>query len=159
MHPHEQLIHDFYTAFQKLDHEGMAACYHPEVQFSDPAFPDLKGWKASAMWHMLCTRAKDFALTYSDVKADDTTGEARWEAKYVFSATGNRVHNKIHARFKFKEGKIVDHRDDFNFHAWAGQALGLPGKLLGWAPFMKSKVQTTANGNLEKFIAKEGLAP
>ena len=36
-----QTIQRFYTSFQQRDHAGMAACYHPSVHFSDPAFGDL----------------------------------------------------------------------------------------------------------------------
>ena len=52
MHPNAQLIQTFYTAFQNRDAAGMAACYHPEVVFSDPVFPHLEGPKAIAMWQM-----------------------------------------------------------------------------------------------------------
>lgn len=158
MHPHAQLITDFYDAFQKLDAEGMVACYHDDIQFSDPAFPDLKGFRAGAMWKMLCSRAKDFDLTYSDVQADDNGGSAKWEAKYIFSKTGEKVHNKIQAEFKFKDGKIIDHRDDFNFYAWASQALGLKGKLLGWLPPVKAAVQKTAGAGLDIYIEKNNLS-
>jgi hypothetical protein len=36
-----------------------------------------------------------------------------------------------------------------------GQALGIPGLLMGWTPFLRAKVQTTANENLQKFLAKK----
>ena len=34
------------------------SCYHPEVKFSDPAFPDLKGNEVGAMWSMLIDTLK-----------------------------------------------------------------------------------------------------
>ena len=37
MHPNEQLIRDFYAAFAKRDATGMAASYHRDIAFSDPA--------------------------------------------------------------------------------------------------------------------------
>jgi len=61
MHPNEQLIERFYTSFQKRDPDGMVACYHPEIRFSDPVFPDLRGESAGAMWRMLSARAKSFS--------------------------------------------------------------------------------------------------
>src|SRR5438105_12883584 len=134
MHPNASLIERFYTCFKQRDTEGMIACYHPEIEFSDPVFPDLKGERAGAMWRMLAARAKSLELHFSDVMADDLRGSASWEAIYPFSATGRRVHNKIRASFEFKDGKIYRHRDDFDLWRWAGMALGLKGQLLGWLP-------------------------
>jgi hypothetical protein len=57
MHPNAQLIHDFYTSFQRRDAEGMVACYHPQVIFTDPAFGTLNATEAMAMWRMLCGEA------------------------------------------------------------------------------------------------------
>jgi len=36
--PNAALIQRFYEAFQRSDAEAMAACYAPDVQFSDPVF-------------------------------------------------------------------------------------------------------------------------
>ncbi|MFV3016949.1 nuclear transport factor 2 family protein, partial [Pseudomonas sp. KHB2.9] len=71
---HNVLITEFYTAFQHLDAEAMAACYTDDVVFSDPAFGELRGRDAGDMWRMLTTRAKDFSLTFDHVRSDDTTG-------------------------------------------------------------------------------------
>ncbi len=154
MHASERLITDFYTAFQKLDADGMAACYADDVAFSDPAFPDLRGDRARGMWRMLCKRAKDFELTFSDVTGDDAGGSAKWEARYLFSATGRKVHNVIDARFEIADGKIVRHVDTFDFWRWTRMALGPAGLLLGWTPMLKAKVQREAASNLDKFLAK-----
>jgi ketosteroid isomerase-like protein len=43
--PHD-LIETFYRAFAALDAEAMAACYHDEVTFEDPAFGQLQGEQA-----------------------------------------------------------------------------------------------------------------
>ncbi len=65
MATHLQIIESFYTAFQHRDYAEMIACYHPEVHFSDPVFPNLHGKQAKAMWHMLCERGKDLQVTFS----------------------------------------------------------------------------------------------
>ncbi len=153
----EAVITQFYEAFSRKDAQKMAECYHPEIHFCDPVFPDLNGFEAAAMWKMLCLRGKDLELTFSQVKADGDRGSAHWEAHYTFSKTGNKVHNKIDATFVFKDGKIVDHQDRFNFYAWAGQALGVKGKLLGWLPPVKKAVQAQAAEGLKTFIEKEDL--
>ena len=157
MNPNEALIRRFYEAFAVRDAEGMAACYHPEVVFSDEVFVDLRGPRAAAMWQMLCERGKDLVVTFSDVEAGDQTGSARWEAVYTFTATGRKVHNRIAARFRFQDGKISEHRDRFDFWAWSRQALGPVGWLLGWSPIVKNKVRRTAGGQLERWCASRGI--
>ena len=154
MHPNAQLIERFYQAFQKRDAATMVACYHADVQFSDPVFPDLKGAHAGNMWKMLCERGKDLKVEFRDVRADDKTGSAHWDAWYTFATTGRPVLNRIDATFAFKDGKIVRHTDVFDFHKWAGQALGFSGKLLGGTGFLKNKVRTMAAKNLAGFEAK-----
>lgn len=151
------LIDRFYAAFSARDAAGMSACYHPNVQFGDPAFPDLKGFRAAAMWHMLCERGKDLTLEHSDVKANADAGSARWNARYTFGATGRMVHNVIDAEFTFGAGRILTHRDTFDFWRWTRMALGAPGVLLGWTPFLKNKVQAQAGEGLHDYIAKKGL--
>ena len=153
MHPNERLIHGFYSCFQQLDAVGMAECYAPDVVFSDPVFPCLEGGEAGAMWHMLASRAKEFQLTFRDVKADDVHGSAHWEATYLFSNTGRRVHNVIDAEFEFRSGLIVRHVDRFDFWRWSRQALGLSGALIGWTPLVRNAVRREAKKGLGQFIA------
>jgi ketosteroid isomerase-like protein len=153
-HPHAQLIETFYAAFGRRDAAGMVACYHPEIWFSDPAFGDLKGPRAGAMWKMLCERATSLVIEASDISADDAKGRAHWEAKYEFSATGRQVHNKIDASFEFRDGKIVRHADTFDLWRWAGMALGPKGKLLGWLPPVKSAIKKQALKGLAQYEAK-----
>ena len=151
MHPNEKLIHDFYSAFQKLDWKSMQQCYAPGIDFSDPVFIQLKGDEVLAMWHMLCSKAKDFELKFSDINADDNRGAARWEAVYTFSQTGRRVHNVIFAEFQFANGKIIRHSDHFSFWKWSRMALGPTGWLLGWSGFLKRKVQQQGLSGLRMF--------
>lgn len=157
LHPNAALIQTFYEAFTKRDHRAMGRCYHADVTFSDPVFPDLHGWRASAMWRMLCERATDLRIEFRDVRGDGANGSAHWEAWYTFSATGKKVHNVIDAAFTFRDGLIVRHTDRFDFPRWARQAMGLPGVLLGGTGWMHNKVRDTAAGNLEQFIAKRSL--
>jgi len=159
MHPHAELIQTFYQAFQKRDAASMAACYAPDVRFSDPVFQDLHGFRAGAMWQMLCERAKDFEMEWSGIEANDQVGRAAWQAWYTFSGTGRSVHNQITARFEFADGKIRSHQDNFNLWKWSGQALGLKGRLLGWAPPVQSAIRKQAAQGLNDYIAKRGLKP
>ncbi|KIG19618.1 Ketosteroid isomerase-related protein [Enhygromyxa salina] len=149
-----EVIEQFYTAFAKQDAEGMVACYHPKVTFSDPVFVGLDAREACGMWRMLCERAQDFSLEFSNVKAEGDRGSAHWEAHYTFSTTGRHVHNVIDAEFRFADGKIIEHRDQFDFHRWSRQALGMPGLLLGWTSVIRNKVRGQARKGLENYLQK-----
>lgn len=155
MHANAQLLQKFYSSFQVRDAAGMAACYHAEVAFSDPVFGRLQGAQAAAMWRMLCSRARDLEITFDHVEAGADRGAAHWEARYTFSKTGRRVHNVIAAAFAFREGKIIEHIDTFDFWKWARMALGPAGALLGWTPFLQAAIRKEARGNLESFMKKQ----
>ena len=151
MNANEATITRFYEAFQKRDAATMAACYAPDVQFSDPVFPDLRGPQAGLMWKMLCERGKDLRLEFRDVRADDLAGSAHWEAWYTFSTTGRPVHNVIDATFAFRDGRIVRHADRFDLYRWSRQALGPAGLLLGWSPLLQGKVRAMAAKGLADY--------
>ncbi len=144
MSANEELIRRFYAAFQQRDAATMAACYGPDVRFSDPVFTDLRGAQAGLMWKMLCERGKDLRIEFRDVRADATTGSAHWDAWYTFSATGRKVHNVIDATFEFRDGRIVSHTDRFDLYRWWRQALGPVGLVLGWSPLVRNKVRKSA---------------
>ncbi len=153
----KDLVSNFYDAFSRQDAEAMAACYHPEVVFSDPAFGTLLGERASQMWRMLCQsqKDKDFKITFSILYADEEKVEVKWEAFYTFSQTGRKVHNTIFANFEFKKGLIFIHQDEFSLHKWAHQAMGMKGLLLGGTGFFRRKLQTQTNKLLDRFILKK----
>lgn len=148
---HGALLERFYRALAARDGAGMTACYHADATFSDPVFPLLRGAEVGRMWRMLCRRGKDLRVEASGIEADGGRGRAHWEARYAFAATGRPVHNVIEATFEFKDGLIVRHVDAFDFHRWAGQALGLTGKLLGGTAFLRGQVRRRAAEGLERF--------
>ena len=152
----DTLIEKFYTAFDQLDVETMVSCYHDDVVFEDPAFGVLKGEHARNMWRMLANSQKGntFKVTFSNVKTENNTGSAQWEAFYNFSRTGRKVHNIISASFEFKDGKIIKHTDHFNLHRWAKQAMGFKGLLIGGTGFFKKKLNQQTNQLLAKFERK-----
>jgi len=105
------------------------------------------------MWRMLTQRAQDFSLSFEAVSADALHGRARWTARYTFSQTGRTVVNRIEAHFAFRDGLIVRHDDRFSVWRWARQALGLPGLLLGWTPFMRAAIRRKARRGLAAYRA------
>ena len=152
MHPNSKLIEQFYNSFGRRDHEGMIACYAPTTTFDDPVF-SLQGKQVGAMWHMLCEGGSDLEITFRDIEADEQHGKAHWEARYTFASSRRKVHNIIDAEFIFLNGAIVQHRDHFNFWRWSRMALGPIGLALGWTPMLQQRVQQTAQGRLDRFIA------
>lgn len=152
----EELIHEFYTAFNERDADRMVACYHDEIVFSDPAFGTLYGEKAGAMWRMLVERVgDDFAVRHHSAKTVGDRGEVHWEADYKFSQTNRQVYNKIWATFRFQDGKIIEHKDKFNLWRWTRMALGATGLFMGWTPIVQNKVRNSSRALLEKYMAKK----
>ncbi len=148
----EKLIIKFYSAFEKGDWQSMQSCYHEDAIFSDPVFQNLTAKETKAMWHMLTVSAKELILSFDQVKVQGQSGSCHWEAIYTFSKTGRKVYNKINAGFRFKDGKIIAHHDEFNLWHWSAMAFGLSGWALGWSPYFKGKIRSTARKRLENFI-------
>jgi ketosteroid isomerase-like protein len=145
------VVERLYAAFDRRDGEAMAALYAPDGHFRDPVFGDLSGAEAGAMRRMLTRTARDLKVELAEHDAQS----AHWIAHYTFSATGRPVVNDVRARIVVTDGLITDHVDAFSFWKWSRQALGTKGLLLGWTPFLRSKVGGTAKAGLDKFIAKE----
>jgi ketosteroid isomerase-like protein len=152
----DALIERFYGAFAQRDGAGMAACYAPDVHFSDPVFTDLHGREAGAMWRMLTERGTDLRVELLERSADGDRGSAHWRAHYTFTQTGRPVVNDVHASMRMRDGLIAEHIDDFDFHRWARQALGPSGLLLGWTPLLRSAVRRKARAGLDELLAREG---
>ena len=149
----KELIEKFYTSFSEGNASEMNACYHKDIVFQDPAFGILKGERAMKMWKMLLSNKKaGLEVTFSNIQTTSNAGSADWVAEYTYGK--RKVINKIHAEFKFKEGKISEHTDTFNIWKWSKQALGGIGYVLGWTPFMKNKIQKMTNRKLDYFIKK-----
>jgi ketosteroid isomerase-like protein len=152
MNTNEQLIHNFYTAFQQLDAKAMNACYSDDIVFYDPVFELLRADEAKAMWEMLCKNAKDFTLSFGNIKdLGDNYYTCDWVASYTFSKTGRKVVNKIKAHMMIVDGIIIEHSDAFSLHKWSIQALGFSGWLLGLNSFYQRKIKNTARRNLLRF--------
>lgn len=153
MNTNQATLERFYAAFAKLDHRTMNECYAEEIVFSDPVFLLLRNEEVRAMWEMLCTNAKDFSLTFSNIQeVDEEYATCNWTASYTFSKTGNKVTNHIKAFMRFRDGRIIEHSDAFRLSTWIAQALGWKGVLFGWTGFMKRAVQRNARRNLAGFM-------
>jgi ketosteroid isomerase-like protein len=148
------VIDRFYAAFAARDGATMAACYAPDATFTDPAFGTLDAAQAGAMWRMLTGRAEDLTIEVPERSAEGGRGTARWIARYTFTQTGRPVVNDVRARFRFSDGLIAEHVDEFSFWRWSRQALGPAGLALGWTPLLRSKVRSQARAELERYRAQ-----
>ncbi len=148
------LIERLYAAFAECNGAAMTACYAPDAHFRDPAFGDLEGEEVGAMWRMLTGRATDLEIELREHEADERTGSAHWIARYTFS-TGRPVVNDIRASFRFSDGLIADHVDEFDFRKWARQALGPSGHLVALLPPLRSKARAKALDQLATFRREE----
>lgn len=153
-HPNEQLIEKFYASFQARNAAGMTSCYSPKIVFADPVFGRLEGAQAIAMWEMLCGRAQDLEITCNDVRANDRSGSAHWQARYTFGKAHRLVHNIIGAQFDFEDGLIVKHTDTFDLWRWTRMALGPIGVIFGWMPMVQSAVRKNARRGLDEFMER-----
>jgi ketosteroid isomerase-like protein len=152
----KRVIENFYQAFQKLDANTMANSYSADATFSDPVFPDLHGQQVGDMWRMLGARAQNFSVVFDDVRADEQSGDAHWVATYTFSQTGRTVVNDVHSHFTFRDGKIATQHDRFDLWHWSIQALGVKGRLLGWTPLVRNKIQHQAGKALKDYQHEHG---
>lgn len=151
-----QTIHKFYNAFKNNDGATMISCYHKDATFHDPAFGHLNAEEVKNMWLMLLELGKgQVKVEHKDVYATGNKGEAKWEAWYTFSATGNQVHNKIEASFEFKDGLIYRHRDSFDYHRWSAMALGFVGDWFGGNPMFQDFMRSQARDKLFAFMKKQ----
>ena len=58
---------------------------------------------------------------------------------------------RFYACFRFQDGKIIRHRDRFDFWRWSRMALGPAGLILGWSPMLKNKVRRQAAKSLARY--------
>ncbi|WP_026911098.1 nuclear transport factor 2 family protein [Patulibacter minatonensis] len=153
--PHDNvaLITRFYAALDSGDAAAMGACYAPDATFTDTFFKGLRGPEVPGMWDMLLRRATEMSVVTDEIEADDTTGSAHWVATYPFAKTGRTVVNDIRARFRFRDGLIVEHVDRFDARRWGAQAFGPAGNLLVLPP-ARMLLSRAVKKDLDKHLAR-----
>src|SRR5690606_27660898 len=133
MNLNQQIVEEFFSALAARNPEGMASCYHADAIFRDPVFGMLHGSEIGNMWRMLVeTGDAHLQIEFFDIRADLTSGSAKWTARYTFPLTGKHISNEISSQFEFSDGLIIRHTDYFNLWKWSQQAFGIRGYLFGW---------------------------
>jgi limonene-1,2-epoxide hydrolase len=138
--------------------DGIKKTLSPDIRFTDPAFPGLKGQEALAMWDFISNGdISSLEFKIHDVVGDTVYGS--WEAHYTLN--GRKIHNKIRSKLTVKDGKIVAHRDVFDFDAWAKQALPpfvyMPLHLFG-SKVQNGAVRLGTRLVLKSFMKKNGYS-
>jgi len=146
------LLRKFFKSFMNGDIESMLECYHDEVIFYDQVFGELEGEEVKTMWRMLFQYSRgNLQVSYKDLNADDFSGSGKWRAVYHFGQKRRKVINLIESKFKFKDNKIIEHRDHFDLWKWSSQALGWKGWLFGWSYYFQLKIQKKSREKLMTF--------
>ncbi len=119
----EAAVTRFYDAFVRHDFDAMEKIYAPGAKFQDEIFQYSDRAGTMKMWRGLLSKAEDMKTKYEILGSEGDTVRVRWTADYKF---GSRpVHNEIEGTLKVRDGKIVEHRDRFDWDKWAKQALPL----------------------------------
>lgn len=147
----------WFEAYSAGNFEEMKNLAAHDYTFEDPAFGKVDGKRALGMYKMFTsTRDKTEAVwNVHEVKASETDPQkavVRFEAIYKFG--GRPVTNQITSEILVVDGKVKEQVDTFDVPLWAGQALGLFGKLFGGFAFLRNTVQKRANTNLDAFLAR-----
>ena len=163
MHANAILLRKLFTGLNQHDHRAMAECYHPNATFGDIAF-HLRGKnRIDEMWQMICEGRSKIQTTFEVVSADDNIGQVHLVDDYTFYASddslpssGREVHNVIDSRFRFRDGLIIEHKDNCDARAWSRMALGgVAGFLVGRFRVLRS---WKARQKLDRFLAKRSKA-
>lgn len=152
------LIQQFYAAFQDRNGAIMKAFYSSQTQFSDPAFGPLRGEEIGDMWTMVCQNiSENGRIQLLEIQEHGNEVSGVWEAHYLFGKKQRKVRNVISFRMTIQNGKIVEHHDHFPMYAWAKQAFGINGWLLGWTPFFQKKVRQRCLQLLHRYQNKKNV--
>ena len=153
MTPAEETVKTVYEAIQRGDAAAATACYCDDAYYEDLAFK-LKG-NGDIDAHVALVCSRKVKVAYTNIHTDGLEVKGHWVFDYVFAKTGRPVHNEMNSTFKFRDGKIVDHRDEGNRWEWSKQALGFPQDII--VTLAPPILRRQAIEELEKFKAEEKL--
>ena len=142
------LLARFFGALAARDTARLANCYHPLVTYSSPVFPDLRGVLPVAMWRLALERATDLRVDWDVAFADPRKAQVKWTGRWLDGTSERRL--AVASTLSIWDGRIVRHVDEFRFPAFAAQAVGLPGRLLGWHGPWRRRLQRRLRARLEQ---------
>jgi len=150
------ILNNFYTAYCNKNLSEISDFYHPEIEFYDHAFGNLKKDELMTMWSMLFNRAfKDLTINVSNIKVENEIGSSHIDCYYTYALTNRKVHNSIDTRITFKDNLIIEQIDIFSLKEWAKQSLGWKEGLIANTLFFKNKLQKQTRKALFKYAEGE----
>lgn len=150
------LVARFFDAFGRGDAQQMAACYHPMVSYSNPVLPDLRGPMPGAMWSLALSRAPSLRLQWQVAFSDARKAQVTWCAQWRQGRRDLRL-DAVSTLSIWGDG-IARQVDEFRFSQWAGQTLGLRGRLLAWLPAFRRVVQRRTLAAVQAHRARAAAA-
>jgi hypothetical protein len=129
------VVNNFYESLGQHDTDAMTAAYDPKANFHDPLFGQLTGrHEVMEMWNTILPGI-DPKKMHSDHEIESVTPrkdgsyevKLHWDAHYELR--GRHIDNSSETTMIVKNGKILDHKDDWDLDNWTRQAL--PGHLGG----------------------------
>lgn len=138
----------FYDAFSVANIDVLKQLYDKKLIFNDNIFVNLDYNETISMWSSLLVGNKNMSIKYEIKKYSEKYVEVEWIADYLFTSTNRNVKNIILAKMEIDQGKIINHKDNFDFYKWSQMAFGITGVLIGWTSFFKNKVRTEAYNKL-----------
>lgn len=158
---HDEIVREFFSAYQMHDYGRMSNLLSPNVHFSDFAF-DIEGRDVFAMWQLFCLpgegRGPVDVRWFRNIHTKGDTVTAEYRVAYTYGENRRPVDYTISARFALANGKIAEHHDSASIQIWAWQALGPLPALISWTPFLRAKVKEEARKKLDAFIRSRSVA-
>jgi hypothetical protein len=151
MHSHESLVRSLYAALAARRPEEAAACYHPDIFYSDPLHPRLRGEAVVDLWRMRLAPGTACEIRLDEASGGDQGAMARWTMRT--QVRGRPVEIRGRSLFAFREGRISRHYDHYSLWRWSTQAFGPAGATLGWLGPVRWALRSRARRALERFSA------
>jgi uncharacterized protein len=153
MESHATLVRRFYDRLAARDAAGAVALYHPEILYSDPLHPRLRGAAAAELWRMRLEEPGAYQLTLVEARAEAGGALARWTVREAVNGRTIVTHGR--SLFAFRDGLVSRHYDHYSLWRRSAAALGPAGALLGWlGPFRWALRQRAARA-LQRFTARD----
>jgi len=135
------LIRTLFDRYQELDHAGMSQCYHDNATFEDIAFQLNNKQQIGTMWHMICRHGIEVVVADESPRLVGEEVVADITVTYNFSDSGRKVVSPIACFFRFRDGLIIEQRDEADPVDWARKAIGgLKGWIAGHFGFVRRLV-------------------
>jgi hypothetical protein len=148
------VVERFFSAYANADPVAMSACLHPQISYSDPLFPDLRGVRVGLRWHWQLRHATEFKLQKQIMFMDERKAQLKLDVAYLWH--GRAVHHEVLSTLTIWDDLIVRQIDEYPYWPYAKQAYGVAGHLLGGLGWAQSVVQRRAAAAVEELATSAG---